>query len=146
MNIDNGPVNGVVFIYLKKAFDIIDHQIILLKLKNYGIDENSLTWFHSYLTDRTQKCRVNNDQLSNSVPVTCGVPQGGSLGPLLFLIYINDLPKSLNNATPRLFADDTSVSYASNSAEVLQNVINSELESLNKWLITNKLSLNIVKT
>ena len=78
--------------------------------------------------------------------VTCGVPQGSRLGPLLFLIYINDLPNSLNYATPRMFADDTSVSYASNSAEELQNVINSELESLNKWLITNKLSLNIVKT
>jgi hypothetical protein len=78
-----------------------------------------------------QKCRVN-DQLSNSVPVTCGV---------LVLIYINDLPNSLNYATPRMFADDTSVSYASNSAEELQNVINSELESRNKWLITNKLSL-----
>ena len=80
------------------------------------------------------------------MPVTCGVPQGSRLGPLLFLIYINDLPNSLNYATPRMFADDTSVSYASNSAEELQNVINSELESLNKWLITNKLSLNIVKT
>ena len=80
------------------------------------------------------------------MPVTCGVPQCSRLGPLLFLIYINDLPNSLNYATPRMFADDTSVSYASNSAEELQNVINSELESLNKWLITNKLSLNIVKT
>ena len=80
------------------------------------------------------------------MPVTCGVPQGSRLGPLLFLIYINDLPNSLNYATPRMFADDTSVSYASNSAEEPQNVINSELESLNKWLITNKVSLNIVKT
>ncbi|CAB4041850.1 Hypothetical predicted protein, partial [Paramuricea clavata] len=65
MNIDNSLINGVVFIDLKKAFDTIDHQIILQKLKNYGIDENSLTWFHSYLTDRTQKCRVNG-QLSDS--------------------------------------------------------------------------------
>jgi hypothetical protein len=81
INIDNGLVNGVVFIDLKKAFDTIDHQIILLKLKNYGIDENNLTWFHSYLTDRIQKCWVN-DQLSNSVPVTCGVAQGSSFGPL----------------------------------------------------------------
>jgi hypothetical protein len=76
MNIDNGLINGVVFIDLKKAFDTIDHQIILQKLINYGIDENSLTWFHSYLTDRTQKCRVR------SVPVACGVPQGSSLGPI----------------------------------------------------------------
>ena len=145
MNIDNGLINGVVFIDLKKAFDTIDHQIILQKLKNYGIDENSLTWFHSYLTDRTQKCRVNG-QLSDSVPVACGVPQGSSLGPLLFLIYINDLPNCLNHTTARMFADDTSISYASDSANELQNVINTELKGLSDWLTTNKLSLNIVKT
>ncbi len=68
MNIDNGLTNGVVFIDLKKAFDTIDHQIILQKLKNYGCNENSLTWFHLYLTDRTQKCQVNG-QLSDSVSV-----------------------------------------------------------------------------
>ncbi|CAB4027030.1 Hypothetical predicted protein, partial [Paramuricea clavata] len=100
MNIDNGLINGVVFIDLKKAFDTIDHQIILQKLKNYGIDETSLTWFHSYLTDRTQKCRVNG-QLSDSVPVACGFTQGSSLGPLLFLIYINDLPNCLDHTTAR---------------------------------------------
>lgn len=150
MNIDNGLVNGVVFIDVKKAFDTIDHQIVLQKLKNYGIDENSVAWFHSqqqqiYLNNRIQKCRVN-EQLSDSVPVTCGVPQGSSLGPLLFLIYINDLPNCLYHAIPRMFADDTSISYATDSAEELQNVINSELKSLNDWLIANKLSLNIVKT
>ena len=89
MNIDNGLINGVVFIDLKKAFDTIE----------------------SYLTNRTQKCRVN-DHLSNSAPVTCGVPQGSTLGPILFLIYINDLPNCLNHATPRMFADDTSISYS----------------------------------
>ncbi|CAB4042195.1 Hypothetical predicted protein, partial [Paramuricea clavata] len=129
MNIDNGLINGVVFIDLKKAFDTIDHQIILQKLNNYGIDENSLIpgFIPAYLTDRTQKCRVNG-QLSDSVPVACGVPQGSSLGPLLFLIYINDLPNCLDHTTARMFADDTSISYASDSAKELQNVINTELK------------------
>ena len=145
MNIDNGLINGVVFIDLKKAFDTIDHQIILQKLKNYGIDENSLTWFHSYLTDRTQKCRVNG-QLSDSVPVACGVPQGSSLGPLLFLIYINDLPNCLNHTTARMFADDTSISYAPDSANELQNVINTELKGLSDWLTTKVGSRQRIKT
>ena len=81
MNIDHGLINGVVFIDLKKAFDTIDHQIMLQKLKNYGIDQMSLTWFESYLTNRIQKCRVY-DQMSNSAQVTYGVSQGGNLGPL----------------------------------------------------------------
>ena len=110
---------------------------MLQKLKNYGIDEMSLTWFESYLTNRTQKCRVNN-HLSNSAPVTCGVPQGSNLGPILFLIYINDLSNCLNHATPRMFADDTSISYSASTTSELQNVINSELKKLNSWLITNR--------
>ena len=145
VNIDNGLINGVVFIDLKKAFDTIDHLIILQKLENYGIDHNSLKWFESYLTGRTQKCKVN-DRLSGSTSVTCGIPQGSNLGPLLFLIYINDLPNCLHHATPRMFADDTNVSFAADSLEELQSVINSELERLKSWLITNKLSLNIAKT
>ena len=134
---DNGLLNGVVFIDLKKAFDTIDHGILLQKLECYGVDTAGIRWFESCLFGRAQKCAVNG-KLSNSVPVTCGVPQGSSLGPLLFLIYINDLP--------RMFSDDTSISYSSDSTEQLQNVMNSELKNLKDWLITNKLSLNITKT
>ena len=145
VNIDNGMLNGVVFIDLKKAFDTIDHEILLLKLSNYGVDSTSLKLFQSYLTNRSQKCKVNGE-LSNSSPLTCGIPQGSSLGPLLFLIYINDLPNCLDMAKPRMFADDTSVSYACDSLDEIQNVINSELKNLNSWLIANRLSLNITKT
>ena len=138
-------LNGVVFIDLKKAFDTIDHEILLLKLSNYGVDSTGLKLFESYLTNRSQKCKVNGE-LSNSSPLTWGIPQGSSLGPFLFLIYINDLPNCLDMAQPRMFADDTSVSFASDSLDEIQNVINSELKNLNSWLIANRLSLNITKT
>ena len=101
VNIDKGLINEVAFIDLKKAFDTINHKIILQKLENYAIDHNSLKWFESYLTGRTQKCKVN-DRLSGSTSVTCGNPQGSNLGLLLFLIYINDLPNCLHHATPTL--------------------------------------------
>ena len=129
VNVDNGLLNGVVFIDLKKAFDTIDYGILLQKLECYGVDTAGIRWFESYLFGRTQKCVVNG-KLSNSVSVTCGFPQGSSLGPLLFLVYINDLPNCLNTSTPTMFADDTSISYSSDCIEQLQNVMNSELKNL----------------
>ena len=145
VNIDNGLVNGVIFIDLKKAFDTIDHSVLIRKLHKYGVDRSSLKWFESYLCDRSQKCSING-HLSNIAPVSCGVPQGSNLGPLLFLVYINDLPNCLSLASPRMFADGTNTTFAASSMADLENVINSELRNLNCWLVTNKLSLNIAKT
>ena len=145
VNIDRGLLNGVVFIGLKKAFDTIDYDILLSKLSAYGVDELSLTWFRSYLTNRRQKCFVNG-QFSRISTTTRGVSQGSIIGPLLFLVYINDLPNCLNEGFPRMFADDTNISYSSNNPTDLENLMNSSLVNLNRWLIANKLSLNITKT
>ena len=113
INIDKGLLNGVIFIDLKKAFDTIDHTI-LRKLQIYGVDENGIKFFESYLNNRSQRCCVNGE-LSETDKITCGVPQGSNLGPLLFLIYINDLPNCLDRASPRMFADDTNISIPSQS-------------------------------
>ena len=145
VNIDNGMINGIIFIDLKKAFDTIDHAILLRKLPYYGVDQTTLCWFQSYLTERMQKCLVNG-HLSNSHVITCGVPQGSLIGPLLFLIYINDLPNCLREATPRMYADDTSITIASNSVAQIEEVLNHELGNLSEWLIANRLSLNVAKT
>ena len=142
-----GPFNGVIFIDLKKAFDTIDHEIILQKLSKYGVDQDALKWFKSYLTNRLQlqRCNVNN-HLPSASPSNCGVPQGSIIGPLLFLIYINDLPNCLNLGSPRMYADDTNVTFAASDMLGLETQINTELKSINLWLRANKLTLNVAKT
>ena len=97
------------------------------------------------MSNRSQRYCVNSE-LFEAVELTCGVPQGSNLGPLLFLIYINDLPNCLETATPIMFADDTNITIAAKSIPELQLIINSELKNLHQWLITNRLSLNDAKT
>ena len=108
-NMDNGELNGVVFLDIRKAFDSINHTILLHKMKvQFGITNVELDWFSSYLTNREQVCLVNGIT-STSKKIVCGVPQGSILGPLLFLLYINDLPDCLDKTTPCLYADDTQI-------------------------------------
>ena len=99
----------------------------------------------SYLTNRKQRCQIRNSFSSERL-IKCGVPQGSILGPLLFLLYINDLPHCLTKTKPRLFADDTNLTASANSMTDLEAAVNSDLENLRKWLIANKLSLNVAKT
>ena len=111
----------------------------------YGIQGIALDWFRSYLTNRAQRCLVNGS-LSRICSLKCGVPQGTILGPLLFLIYINDLPNCLTSCQPRMYADDTHITNADVDVNSIPLNLNHDLGNLNKWLTPNKLTLSIAKT
>ena len=144
-SIDKGKYGCGTFIDLRKAFATVNHGILLKKLEHYGIRDNMLDWFQSYLSDREQYADINGKS-SHLLDITCGVPQGSVLGPLLFLIYINDLPNISKILNFYLFADDTNIYYESSSLDKLERTVNRELNKLFLWLNVNRLSLNINKT
>ena len=145
VSIDSGKFGCSIFIDLRKAFDTVNHEILLTKLEHYGIRGNMLHWFKSYLSNRKQYVSINGKS-SLPLDISCGVPQGSVLGPLLFLLYINDLPNTSNVLNFYLFADDTNIYYESNSLQELEKTINKELNKLYLWLNINRLPLNIDKT
>ena len=145
VNMDKGLINGVVFLDLKKAFDTVDHDILIKKLEFYGIKNIALRWFISYLSRRKQVCKICSS-ISEIKTITTGVPQGSNLGPLLFLLYINDLPNCLKSSVPALFADDTNLSVRGATAGEIEEKLKSDLNNVHNWLLTNKLTLNVRKT
>ena len=142
---DRGHYNLVVFLDIKKAFDTVNHDILLKKLEMYGLGESALALLRNYLTDRTQKYNLQG-MLSKQRKITCGIRQGSILGLLLFTIYINNLPNCLKHTTPRMFADDTSLTAAEETLNEVEKRANEDLKNVRNWLSANKLNLNIAKT
>ena len=138
-------MHAAVFLDLKKAFDTVDHVILLSKLFEYGIGGIAHDCFKSYLENRTHKFYVNGS-LSDSEFLACGIPQGAILGPFLFILDINDLPNCLSNAIARMYADNPHLTFACNNIETINDVMNHDLSNVSKWLVPNKLTLNSSKT
>ena len=139
-----------IFLDLSKAFDTLDHEILLKKLKYYGLSDTPMKWFTHYLSNRQQYVEVDSIK-SSTTNIDTGVPQGSILGPLLFIIYMNDINKASEKFRAILYADDTSLnttlnSIGINSNQLKSSAINKELFLISQWLACNKLSLNVSKT
>ena len=141
------PIN--LFLDLSKAFDCLNHDILLFKLKYYGFQDSSFELMKSYLSNRRQYVSFD-DVDSEYLTIDIGVPQGSILGPLLFLIYINDIQNSVNSFRPIIYADDTTLgaclSYFGNNMHDIETNINTELSNIHDWLKLNRLNLNLNKT
>ena len=143
--IDEGNFIVAVFIDFKRAFETIDREILINKLKYYGINGTVLKWFKQYIIERQQVTKIGNS-ISNALNNNIGVPQGSVLGPLLFIVYLNDINHIDGCDFINLFADDTLVACWGNDINVVVNRMNSVLVKLEKFLNVNKLKLNVLKT
>ena len=142
---DYNEVVGALILDLSKAFDLVDHDILLEKLCKLNLDRASLSWFSSYLHDRFQQTYFSG-VLSEIKPVMSGVPQGSVLGPVLFLIFINDLPNAAKYSIADIFADDTTLSVHSSSIDIVSKALSDDLDNVNEWCVLNHMSINVAKT
>ena len=138
-------MTGALFVDLKKAFDTVPHKELISKLERFGFVENSIVWFTNYLSNRSQVVSLGTN-LSSPLAVENGVPQGSILGPVLFTLYINDLPSCINFSNVIMYADDTVIFVSSTQLMEVELKLNMELTNLSEWLCGNKLLLNLKKT
>lgn len=143
--IDKGDMVGALFIDFRKAFDLVDHTILLNKLSLYKFNQSAIQWFKSYLNFRQQAIQSVNG-LTNFATVQSGVPQGSILGPTLFLIFINDLPLCFKKCSSDLYADDTTIHTHSRNIDVIEDTLQSEFGNTQTWGKKNKMNIHMKKT
>ena len=131
---DKDEVTGLVFVDFRKAFDTIDHKLLLRKLSIYGDSVSAVSWIKSYLSNRKQFVKLGN-QSSELLPIKQGVPQGSILGPVLFLLFVNDMPLNIFKSTMDIYADDTTMSSSASSDEIpkLKEALLEDLQKVEKW-------------
>jgi hypothetical protein len=141
---EDNEIIVAVFLDFKRAFGTIDRVLLLRKMEQYGIKGAELIWIRSYMSNRTQETKFNV-KISDTINVQLGLPQGSVLGPLLFILYINDIKNVLRYSKLNLFADDTLLYIAADTLDKAVNRMNDDLASLSQWLTLNKLKLNVHK-
>ena len=146
-NLDEDKLSGMVFVDFRKAFDVVDHQLLLTKLRLYRVSDPSLSWFESYLSGRQQFVSIDG-QRSDSLLIKQGVPQGSVLGPALFLLFVNDIPLHLTNSTVDIYADDTTITASTHFSDLcsMTQRLNSNLDAVQRWASCNKIFINKKKT
>ena len=142
--IDSGKMTGAVFMDLRKAFDTVEHKVLLSKLPLKGIVHGELNWIANYLSGRYQYVQYDGVKSDREL-VKYGVPQGSILGPLLFLLQINDLVKSVKNCNIQMYADDTVIYTSHSNISVIEQTLTSEMNNVSKWLDKNRLIINLNK-
>ena len=133
LNIDNKLLTGVAFVDLRKAFDTVDHEVLISKLTSIGCNKESIKWFKSYLSDREQITYFKGKKY-NSLMIKMGVPQGSILGPLLFSIYVNSMPNCTSNGIIDMYADDTTLSVIGTTGSEVEQKLTIALHELMTWI------------
>ena len=144
-SIDNGNLVRTIFIDLKEAIDLIDHKLLMKKLTIYYFSEEAVSWFSSYFNMRLQSVCIGHCN-SNFQIVECGVPQGSILGPVLFLLYVNDFPLYVSRSINALYADDTTLYDCDTGVQTIQTHLKSDLNAIIDWCHINGMLMNIDKT
>ena len=140
-DIDNGNIIGTVYLDLRKAFDLVNHELLLYKMKLYNFSENTRLFFKSYLTNRTQLVQIGNTK-STIMEIKSGVPQGSILGPILFIMYINDMVYSYPIKAVDLYADDSTLHKSGTNINDIQTRLQNDLNRINSWCKYNNMALH----